>query len=138
MHIAADIVAALPGNRVFALHGNLGAGKTCFVRGLGRALGIQNPITSPTFTLLNEYIGTRSLFHFDLYRLESAEELWAIGFDEYLERPGIVALEWAERAGDALPESTIHCVLETGRDDNERTISIKNPPPDLQLHGKDL
>ena len=112
-----DIGAALartlqPGD-VIALRGGLGMGKTAFVRGLARGLGYPGRVTSPTFALVNEYEGGRlPLFHFDLYRLDGAGELYDLGWDEYQERGGVCAVEWSERAGELFPPDTIFVTLE--------------------------
>ncbi|MBQ5566561.1 MAG: tRNA (adenosine(37)-N6)-threonylcarbamoyltransferase complex ATPase subunit type 1 TsaE [Oscillospiraceae bacterium] len=95
-----------PGD-VLAYTGSLGMGKTAFTRGLARGLGCRGRVTSPTFTIVNEYDGPIPLFHFDLYRLSSAEELFDIGWEDYLDRGGICAVEWSERICDELPEGTI-------------------------------
>ena len=99
---------ALTAGTVLALQGDLGAGKTAFTRGLARGLGYPGAVTSPTFTIVNEYEGGRlPLFHFDLYRLGSADELWDIGWEDYLDRGGVCAVEWSERAEAALPRETV-------------------------------
>ena len=91
-----------PGERV-AFYGGLGAGKTAFIRGLAAGLGIQEPVTSPTYTVVNEYLSGRvPLFHFDLYRLSGADDLFDIGWEDYLQRSGICAVEWSENAPEAL------------------------------------
>ena len=93
---------------VIAFTGDLGAGKTAFTRGLARGLGIPGRVTSPTFTIVNEYEGGRlPLFHFDMYRLSSSEELFDIGWEDYLIRGGVCAVEWSERIPGALPPDTI-------------------------------
>lgn len=112
-------------NVVLALHGDLGGGKTCFVQGLALALDINQAVTSPTFTVVNEYKGRIPLTHIDLYRLKGPEEALGFGFEEYLEAPGITAVEWAERAGALLPESTIHISFETMPDADQRRITIR-------------
>ena len=89
---------------VIAYSGDLGAGKTAFTRGLARGLGIEDPITSPTYTIVNEYPGKIPLFHFDMYRLGSSEDLFDIGWEDYLTRGGVIAVEWSERVEDALDE----------------------------------
>lgn len=101
-----------PGD-VIALTGELGAGKTSFVKGLALGLGIQQDVTSPTFTLIHEYTGRRlPLFHADLYRLDNLQQAIAIGIEDYLNGPGITVIEWAEKIESLLPERTIHVRLE--------------------------
>ena len=98
---------------VIAFSGDLGAGKTAMISGLAEGLGVTDRVTSPTFTIVNEYGGGRlPLFHFDLYRLGGGEELYDIGWDDYLVRGGVCAVEWSERAAGALPEGTISVTLE--------------------------
>ena len=92
---------------VVALYGGLGAGKTAFVRGLAAGLGIDAAVSSPTFTIVNEYFGKIPLFHFDMYRLESENELFDIGWDDYLDRGGVCAVEWSEKIPRALPPETL-------------------------------
>ena len=92
---------------VVALFGGLGAGKTAFTRGLASGLGIDASVTSPTFTIVNEYPGTVTLFHFDLYRLDRADELFDIGWDDYLGREGVCAVEWSEKLAGALPPDAV-------------------------------
>ena len=97
---------------ILAYRGDLGAGKTAFTRGLARGLGYHDPVTSPTYTIVNEYLGGRlPLFHFDMYRLASSDDLWDIGWEDYLERGGICAVEWSENVDDAMENAvyiTIH------------------------------
>ena len=104
---------------VIAYRGDLGAGKTAFTRGLARGLGYEEPVTSPTYTIVNEYLGGRlPLFHFDMYRLASSDDLWDIGWDDYLDRNGVCAVEWSENVADALEDAvyvTIHKTGETSR-----------------------
>ena len=104
---------------VLAYRGDLGAGKTAFTRGLARGLGYAEPVTSPTYTIVNEYLGGRlPLFHFDMYRLASSDDLWDIGWDDYLERGGVCAVEWSENVDDAMENAvyvTIHKTGETSR-----------------------
>ena len=92
---------------VVALYGELGAGKTAFTRGLAAGLGISMSVSSPTFTIVNEYPGKIPLFHFDMYRLEDVNELFDIGWDDYLERGGVCAVEWSEKVPGAFPQETI-------------------------------
>ena len=107
-----------------ALRGGLGAGKTAFTRGLALGLGITARVTSPTFTIVNEYAGNTPLFHFDLYRLSAADDLDAIGFYEYLDRGGVCVIEWSELLGDELPQDAIVVTLERV-DENTRKITIE-------------
>ncbi len=109
---------------VVAFRGGMGAGKTAFVRGFARGLGEKGRVTSPTYTIVNEYLTTPPLFHFDLYRLESADELFEIGFDDYLARGGICMIEWAENAEDEVAFS--HCIdiRRVENDENSRIITI--------------
>ena len=108
---------------VLAYEGDLGAGKTAFTRGLGRGLGASESVTSPTYTIVNEYLtGRLPLFHFDMYRLRSAEELWDIGWEDYLERGGICAVEWSENVAEAL-EDAVRIRIEK-LDENTRKITI--------------
>ena len=97
---------------VVAFRGGLGMGKTAFIRGLARGLGCTGRVTSPTFTIVNEYDGTSPLFHFDMYRLDSAEALFEIGWDDYLDRGGVCAVEWSENVSEAMPEDAIYVTIE--------------------------
>ena len=111
---------------VIAFTGDLGAGKTAFVRGLARGLGITERVTSPTFTIVNEYEGGRlPLFHFDMYRLGSADELFDIGWEDYLARGGVCAVEWSENVSDALEEGCLRVDIRRGERDDQRRITIK-------------
>ena len=111
---------------VVAFTGGLGAGKTAFIRGLARGLGVEERVTSPTFTIVNEYLGGRvPLFHFDLYRLGSAEELYDIGWEDYLARGGVCAVEWSEHMGDALEPEAIRVDIRRGENDSQRRITIQ-------------
>ena len=120
------LASRLTGGEVIAYTGDLGAGKTAFTRGLARGLGITDRVTSPTFTIVNEYEGGRlPLFHFDMYRLSSSDELYDIGWEDYLARGGVCAVEWSEIVSDALEENELIRVdikNECGNDD--RTITI--------------
>ena len=94
----------MTGSHIFALHGTLGSGKTLLTKGIAR--GLQVPdwyyVNSPTFTLINEYEGRLPLYHFDLYRLDNQEDLLAIGFEDYLQKPGLMVIEWPEKAGEMI------------------------------------
>ena len=110
---------------VIAFTGDLGAGKTAFTRGLARGLGIRDRVTSPTFTIVNEYEGGRlPLFHFDMYRLASADELFDIGWEDYLARGGVCAVEWSENVADALEPDAIRVDIRRGAGENDRIITV--------------
>lgn len=114
---------------VIAYTGDLGAGKTAFTRGMARGLGIPDRVTSPTFTIVNEYEGGRlPLFHFDMYRLGSSDELFDIGWEDYLARGGVCAVEWSENVDDALDEDAIRVDIRRGVQDDQRVISVTNGP----------
>jgi tRNA threonylcarbamoyladenosine biosynthesis protein TsaE len=113
---------------VIALHGNLGAGKTCFTQGLAQAAGVIEPVCSPTYTLICEYQGMVPFHHIDLYRLGGPEEAYDLGLDEYLETNGITVIEWAERAAEWIPPDAIHIRLERGENEQVRTIEIIENP----------
>ena len=109
---------------VLALRGGLGMGKTAFTRGLARGLGCTGRVTSPTFTIVNEYDGTTPLFHFDMYRLDSSDDLFDIGWEDYLSRGGVCAVEWSERVEDALPDDTLWVSIARGDGENDRIITV--------------
>ena len=122
---AADVAAMLKPGMVIALHGDLGAGKTTFVQGLGFALGLHRPVTSPTFTLSTEYPTPQFKFvHMDLYRLSGPDDLLTIGFPEYVETGAVVAVEWPERAGDLIPPEALHVRLFLTDDPDTRVIEV--------------
>ena len=111
---------------VIAYTGDLGAGKTAFTRGLARGLGISDRVTSPTFTIVNEYEGGRlPLFHFDMYRLGSSDELYDIGWEDYLARGGVCAVEWSENIDDALEGDAVRVDIRRGEHDGQRIIEIE-------------
>ena len=103
--LGVQLGAVVPPGTVLAYYGDLGAGKTALTRGLARGMGITDRITSPTYTIVNEYEGRIPLFHFDMYRLESSEELFDIGWEDYLTRNGVIAVEWSERVADVLADA---------------------------------
>ena len=120
---------ALTPGTVIAYTGDLGAGKTAFTRGLAQGLDIPHQVTSPTFTIVNEYEGGRlPLFHFDMYRLGSSDELFDIGWEDYLAREGVCAVEWSENVEDALEGDTIRIDIRRGAGDDQRNITITNGP----------
>ena len=113
----------LPAGIVIAYQGDLGAGKTAFTRGLARGLGSTDPVTSPTYTIVNEYLsGQLPLFHFDMYRLASEDDLFDIGWEDYLERGGICAVEWSENVSGGI-NSTVMVSIEK-IDENTRKITL--------------
>ena len=114
----------LRGGEVVAYLGELGAGKTAFTRGLARGLGISMRVTSPTYTIVNEYTGGRlPLFHFDMYRLGSEEELFDIGWEDYLARGGVCAVEWSENVSGAIEDAITVRIEKTS--DEGRKITIE-------------
>lgn len=122
----AALAAKLPDGAVVAMYGELGSGKTAFVRGMARGMGIGCRVSSPTFTIVNEYEGARTLIHFDMYRLGSADELWGIGWDDYLDRGAVCAVEWSENVQDAFAGNEVTVRFEKlGAD--ERRITIGGP-----------
>jgi len=108
---------------IVKMYGDLGAGKTAFVRGLARGLSYDGIVQSPTFSLCNVYEGAATLYHFDLYRLRGPEDLEGIGFFDYLEEDAVFAIEWCERAEDVLPD-TCHTVRIAHVDENTREICV--------------
>jgi tRNA threonylcarbamoyladenosine biosynthesis protein TsaE len=120
--VAAELAPDLKAGSVVALVGDLGAGKTEFVKGLAAGLGSPSVVTSPTFTLIHEYLGGRlPLYHMDFYRLSSEDELDEIGFDDYLSQAGICAVEWANRFPERIPGTAIWVTLSIA-ENNERLI----------------
>ena len=124
--IGESLALRLRAGDVVAYLGDLGAGKTAFTRGLARGLGCQGRVTSPTFTIVNEYEGKIPLFHFDMYRLGDEEELFDIGWEEYLTRGGVCAVEWSERIAGALPPGTVAVTISRCPENDEwRQITIE-------------
>lgn len=122
----------LRGGEVIAYLGDLGAGKTAFTRGLARGLGISMRVTSPTYTIVNEYTGGRlPLFHFDMYRLGSSDELFDIGWEDYLLRGGVCAVEWSENVRDAMEDAITVSIEKT--DDETRRITIEGRKDNADL-----
>jgi ATPase, YjeE family len=119
-----DLAKKLAPGSVVALYGDLGAGKTAFVRGMARGLSLDCRVVSPTFTIVNEYIGANQLFHFDMYRLASGDELFDIGWDDYLTRGGICAVEWSENVEDAF-DGTETVVKIEKISDTSRRITVE-------------
>ena len=122
--LGASFAKTLAPGAVVAMRGGMGMGKTAFVRGAARGLGESGRVTSPTYTIVNEYETTPPLFHFDLYRLGSADELFEIGFDDYLARGGICFIEWSENADDEVPFSHIVEIKRVEGEPLSRCITI--------------
>ena len=119
---------------VIAYRGDLGAGKTAFTRGLAKGLGSDEMVTSPTYTIVNEYLGGRMpLFHFDMYRLASSDDLWDIGWEDYLDRNGICAVEWSENVADAMEDAIVITIEKLGDDARRITIEGGEQLADLSL-----
>ena len=132
--VGEKLAQLLPAGAVIAYRGDLGAGKTAFTRGLARGLGFNELVTSPTYTIVNEYLGGRlPLFHFDMYRLHSADDLWDIGWEDYLERGGICAVEWSENVADALEDPIVITIEKLGEDTRRITLEGVELLADLSL-----
>lgn len=127
--LAREVAAKLRPGMVVALQGDLGAGKTTFMQGIGGALGVSRPVTSPTFTLSVEYPTPRfKLVHMDLYRLSGPDDLLTIGYPEYLENGAVVAVEWPERAGDLIPADAVRLTFSLTPEAETRQITIEGLP----------
>lgn len=121
--IGFELGSRLHGGEVIAYRGGLGMGKTCFTRGLAAGLGYEGEVTSPTFALINEYLGGRlPLYHFDMYRVSGWEDLYSTGFFEYQELGGVIAAEWSENIENALPENTITVTFDRLGDEKREII----------------
>lgn len=127
--LAAGIGRRAEPGTVIALSGDLGAGKTCFIQGLAAGLGVETPVTSPTFVMIAEHAGRMPLYHVDLYRTERLAEIRALGLSELLDGEGVTAIEWAEKAGPLLPSRTVRVRI-AGAGDEPRTVEIEGAPPD--------
>jgi len=121
--VGAGLSRQLKSGTVIAYRGDLGAGKTAFTRGLARGLGYTGLVTSPTYTIVQEYLGGRlPLFHFDMYRLSSSEDLWDIGWEDYLDRGGVCAVEWSENVEDAMENAIFVTIEKTGEQSRRITV----------------
>ncbi len=122
--IAQKLAATLNGGEVIAFYGDLGLGKTCFVTGLAEGLEFTGEVSSPTFAIINEYIGGRlDLYHFDMYRVSGWDDLYSTGYFEYMESGGVLAVEWSENIQSALPENHIKITIKR-LNDTRREITI--------------
>ena len=119
------LAGKLTGGTVVAFFGGLGMGKTAFTRGMVQALCVKEDVSSPTFAIVNDYGGNPPLYHFDMYRVESWDDLYSSGFFDYYENGGILAVEWSENIENALPENTVRVTFERGESDNQRVITIE-------------
>jgi tRNA threonylcarbamoyladenosine biosynthesis protein TsaE len=132
--IGAALAQQLAPGTVIAYRGDLGAGKTAFTRGLARGLGYTDLVTSPTYTIVNEYLSGRiPLFHFDMYRLKNSDDLFDIGWDDYLERGGVCAVEWSENVADAMENAIFVTIEKTGEDTRRITVEGGGNLADLSL-----
>jgi tRNA threonylcarbamoyladenosine biosynthesis protein TsaE len=126
--LAARIARCATPGTVIALSGDLGAGKTCFIQGLAAGLGVDGPVTSPTFVMIAEHAGRLPLYHVDLYRTETLGEIRALGLAEIMGGEGLTAIEWAERAEPLLPARAVRVRIQ-GAGDEPRTVEIEGAPP---------
>ena len=133
-NLGAALGKILKPGTILAYRGDLGAGKTAFTRGLARGLGYKEPVTSPTYTIVNEYLGGRlPLFHFDMYRLASSDDLWDFGWEDYLERGGVCAVEWSENVDDAMENAVYVTIHKTGEESRRIEIEGGMDLADLSL-----
>ena len=132
--IGAALGKILTPGTVIAYRGDLGAGKTAFTRGLAKGLGCREIVTSPTYTIVNEYLGGRlPLFHFDMYRLRSSDDLFDIGWEDYLDRGGVCAVEWSENVDDAMENAIYITIEKLGEDSRRITLEGGSALADLSL-----
>lgn len=123
-NIGRKIAQKLDGNEVIALFGGLGMGKTAFTRGIAAGLDAGDSVSSPTFALVNEYSGKYNIYHFDMYRVTTWEDLYSTGFFDYIDT-GVLVIEWSENIEGALPENAIRITIDKGNSDNERIFEIE-------------
>lgn len=122
--IAKELAFTLQGGEVIAFYGDLGMGKTCFVNGLADGVGFDGEVSSPTFAIINEYLGGRlNLYHFDMYRITSWDDLYSTGFFDYMQPNAVLAVEWSENIESALPDNTIRVIIKR-LDEHSREITI--------------
>lgn len=122
--IGERLAAKLKGSEVIALFGGLGMGKTAFTRGLARGLGFSEGVSSPTFALVNEYRGRVNIYHFDMYRVQTWDDLYSTGFFDYIDN-GVLVIEWSENIEGALPEDALHVTISRGEHDDQRIFEIE-------------
>lgn len=124
-NFAASLAKEIKGTTVIAFFGGLGVGKTAFTRGLAKGMGIDADVSSPTFAIVNDYGGKPPLVHFDMYKVESWDDLYSSGFFDYLDMGAVLAVEWSENIENALPENTVRVTIEKGQGENERIITVE-------------
>ncbi len=129
-NFASEIAKHLKGGNVVAFFGGLGMGKTAFTRGLAKGLGINCNVSSPTFAIVNDYGGNPPLVHFDMYKVESWDDLYSSGFFDYLDMGAILAVEWSENIENALPEATVRVTIEKYEEENSRIITVEGVESD--------
>ena len=122
---AAELVKKISRGTVIAFYGGLGMGKTAFTRGLAKGMGISAHVSSPTFAIVNDYGGNPPLVHFDMYKVESWDDLYSSGFFDYLDMGAVLAVEWSENIENALPDSTVRVTIEKYEDENSRLITVE-------------
>ncbi len=122
---AEKLAKKISGGTVVALYGGLGMGKTAFMRGFAKGLGNESFVSSPTFALVNDYGGSPQLVHFDMYKVETWDDLYTSGFFDYLDMGAVICTEWSENIENALPENTVKVRLSAGKADNERVITVE-------------
>ena len=123
--LAAQIAKKLMPGTVIAFFGGMGMGKTAFTRGLARGLGLDSHVSSPTFAIVNDYGGNPQLVHFDMYKVESWEDLYSSGFFDYYDMGAVLCTEWSENIENALPENTVRVRIEKGENEDERIITVE-------------
>ena len=119
------LAAGLKGGQVLALFGPMGMGKTAFTRGLARGLGVSGEVSSPTFALVHEHSGKIPLYHFDMFRVDSWDDLYSTGFFDYLESGGVLVIEWSENIEGALPEDAVRITISQGDGENQRVFQVE-------------
>ncbi len=122
--IGERLAAKLKGSEVIALFGGLGMGKTAFTRGLARGLGFSEGVSSPTFALVNEYRGRVNIYHFDMYRVQTWDDLYSTGYFDYIDN-GVLVIEWSENIEGALPEDALRVTISRGEHDDQRIFEIE-------------
>ncbi len=124
IELGSRLAKKLAGGTVVAFFGGLGMGKTAFTRGMAKALCVNEEVSSPTFAIVNDYGGNPPLYHFDMYRVETWEDLYSSGFFDFYEAGGILAVEWSENIENALPENTVRVEFQRGEGDTQRIITV--------------